>query len=139
MKQLLNYFLLVMCFVSTFLLVVFSTTVVSAEDTYPFKGAILAPTLVVHNKANTSSSSSVTEIAYGSVVDVLEATANNTYKITYDGDKVGYVSRNYVVNLETNTLTESVPGIESYGDYCNTLVSKGFDKSYCPYLYYLHS
>ncbi len=139
MKQLLNYFLLVMCFVSTFLLVVFSTTVVSAEDTYPFKGAILAPTLVVHNKANTSDTSAVTEIAYGSVVDVLSAASNNTYKITYDGDKVGYVSRNYVVNLETNTLTESVPGIESYGDYCNTLVSKGFDKSYCPYLYYLHS
>ncbi len=138
MKQLLNYFLLVMCFVSTFLLVVFSTTIVSAENTYPFKGMISSGTLVVHNKANTSSSSAVTEIAYGTIVDVL-GLENNTYKIIYDGNKNGYVSKNFVINLETNTLTESVPGIETYVDYCNTLVSKGFDNSYCPYLYYLHS
>lgn len=141
MKQLLNYFLLVLCFVSTFLLVVSKPTVVRAEDTYPFKGAILAPTLVVHSKANFSSSSSVTEIAYGTVVDVLEVASGNSsmYKIKYDGDKEGYVSNNYVVNLEKTTLTEDVAGLETYNDYCNTLVGKGFDKSYCPHLYYLHS
>lgn len=139
MKRLLNYFMLVLCIVGTFLLTINSVTMVNAEDTYPYKGAILAPTLVVHNKPNFYASSSVTEIAYGTVVDVLELTTSSMVKIKYDGDSVGYVSKNYVVNLETNTLTESVPGIETYGDYCNSLVSKGFDKSYCPHLYYLHS
>ena len=139
MKRLLNYFMLVLCIVGTFLLTINSVTMVNAAEVYPYKGAILAPTLVVHNKANTSSSSAVTEIAYGTVVDVLESAANNTVKIKYDGDKEGYVSKSYVVNLETNTLTESVSGIETYGDYCNSLVAKGFNKSYCPHLYYLHS
>ena len=138
MKRLLDYFLLILCIVSTFLLTINSVNNVKAAEVYPYKGAILAPTLVVHNKPNTLSSSTVTEIAYGTVVDVLGSDANNTVKIIYDGDKEGYVSKNYVVNLETNTLTESVDGIETYGDYCNGLVTKGFNKSYCPHLYYLH-
>lgn len=139
MKRLLNYFMLVLCIVGTFLLTINSVTMVNAAEVYPYKGAILAPTLVVHNKPNFNSSSSVTEIAYGTVVDVLELTTSSMVKIRYDGDKEGYVSNNYVVNLESNTLTESVPGIETYGDYCNSLVAKGFNKSYCPHLYYLHS
>ncbi len=139
MKRLIYYFVIVLCLFSTFLLILNSTTMVNAAEVYPYKGAILAPTLVVHNKANTSNSSAVTEIAYGTVVDVLGSAENNTVKIIYDGDKEGYVSKNYVINLETNTLTESVDGIETYGDYCNSLVAKGFDKSYCPQLYYLHS
>lgn len=139
MKRLLNYFMLVLCIVGTFLLTINSVTMVNAAEVYPYKGMITSGTLVVHNKANTSSTSSVTEIAFGTIVDVLEATANNTYKITYNGDQVGYVSRSYVDNLEANTLTDSVEGLETYGDYCNSLVAKGFDKSYCPYLYYLHS
>ena len=139
MRRLLNYFILVLCIVSTFLLTVNSVTMVNAAEVYPYKGAILAPTLVVHNKANFNASSSVTEIAYGTVVDVLELATSSMIKIKYDGDKEGYVSKNYVVNLETTTLTESVEGIETYGDYCNSLVSKGFNKSYCPHLYYLHS
>ena len=138
MKRLFNYFLLFVCVFLTFLLTINSVTNVNASEVYPFKGTITAPTLVVHNAANTASSSAVTEIAYGTVVDVT-AISGSMYKITYDTNKEGYVSKNYVTNLETNTLTDSVAGIETYGDYCNSLINKGFDKSYCPYLYYLHS
>ena len=139
MKQLTNYFIFVLCIVSTFLLTINGLTIVSAADVYPYKGTITAPTLVVHDEPNTLASSSVTEIAYGTVVDVVEKVKDkNIVKIKYDTDKEGYVSLSYVTNLDTNTLTESVAGVETYGDYCNTLVSGGFDKSYCPYLYYLH-
>jgi beta-N-acetylglucosaminidase len=143
MKRLLNYFILVLCIVSTFLLTINSVTMVSAAEVYPYKGMITSGTLVVHNKANLSSTSSETEIAFGTVIDVLEkveySKGKYVLKIKYDGEKIGYVSTKYVDNLDANTLTESIEGIETYGDYCNTLVGKGFDKSYCPYLYYLHS
>ena len=118
MKRLLDYFMLVLCIVGTFLLTINSITYVRAEDTYPYKGAILAPTLVVHNKANFNASSSVTEIAYGTVVDVLELATSSMVKIKYDGDKEGYVSKNYVVNLETSTLTESVECHFVHGVFC---------------------
>jgi len=143
MKRLLNYFLLVICFVATLLLVLNTAEMVEAEVEYPFKGAILAPTLVVHNKPNLSKNSNETEVAYGTVVDVLGKQLGTddryVYKIKYNGEKIGYVSPTYVINLEANTLTDDVSGIETYADYCNTLVGKGFDKSYCPQLYYLHS
>ena len=139
MKQFINYVMFVSCFLFTLLVVVSSTLNVKAEDVYPFKGAITSATLVVHDKPNTLSSSSVTEIAYGTVVDVLEKVKDkNIYKIKYNLDKEGYVASKYVVDLKANTLTESVEGVETYENYCNTLVTKGFDKSYCPYLYYLH-
>ena len=139
MKQMINYFILLLCVVGSFLLTISSVSMVNAAEVFPYKGTITAPTLVVHDKPNTSSSSAVTEVAYGTVVEVLANDSNNTVKVKYDGDKIGYVSKSYVTNLDTNTLTEDVSGIETYNDYCNSLISKGFDKSYCPYLYYLHS
>lgn len=141
MKRLLNYFMLVLCIVGTFLLTISSVTMVNAAEVYPYKGMITSGTLSVHSTPDYNASSTVTEIAFGTVVDVLGkySEKSSLVKIQYDGDKIGYVSGNYIDNLEANTLTENVEGIETYGDYCNTLVSKGFDKSYCPYLYYLHS
>lgn len=138
MKQLVNYFLFVLCIVSTFLLTINSLTMVRAAEVYPYKGAITSATLTVHSTPDYKDSSYVTELAYGTVVDVLEKVGDTLNKIKYDGNKVGYVSGNYLINLESITLTEDVEGVEKYEDYCNILITKGFDKSYCPYLYYLH-
>ena len=106
MKRLLEYFVLVLSIVGTFLFAVYSVSYVRAEDTYPYKGMIVSGTLVVHDKANTSSSSSVTEIAFGTIVDVLEATANNTYKITYKILKPNSISR-YVVDFPHEVSNDS--------------------------------
>ena len=95
MKRLLNYFLLVVCFVATLLLVLNTSLVVEADIEYPFKGAITSGTLVVHNAPNTLESSYETEIAYGTVVDVLEkVSGKNLYKIKYNDNLIGYVSSN---------------------------------------------
>ncbi len=139
MNRVINYFLFFFCIIGTYLITLNGMKIVNAAEEYPYKGAISSATLVVHNQPNTLSSSSVTEIAYGTVVDVVEkVSGKNIVKIKYDGDKEGYVSSNFVVNLDANTLTENVEGFETYDEYCNVLVSSGFDKSYCPYLYYLH-
>ena len=94
--------------------------------------------LVVHNKANTNSNSAVTELAFGTGVKVT-GKSGNMYKITYDTNKTGYVSANYVINVDAGKRTTNVSGIETYDNYCNSLISKGFDRSYCQYLYHLHS
>lgn len=144
MNRIINYFLFVLCLVSTFILTINSLTLVEASEAYPYKGAITSGTLTVHSTPDYYDSSYVTELAYGTVVDVLERHKNSSgkdtsiVKIQYDGDKIGYVSGNFLVNLDASTLTLDAPGLETYNDYCNTLVTNGFDKSYCPYLYHLH-
>ena len=138
MNKLMHYFLFILCIVSTFLLTINSLTMVSASEVYPYKGAITSATLTVHSTPDYLDKSYVTELAYGSVVEVLEKVGETLTKIKYDGDKIGYVSGNYLINLGDITLTDNVEGFETYEEYCNTLVTKGFDKSYCPYLYRLH-
>ncbi len=137
MKKIFRILLVVFMIASTLLLMMNGLVNVNAADTYPFKGTISSATLVVHNAPNYSDSSYVTELAYGTVVDVLGKNSG-LYKIQYDTDKIGYVSPNYVINVDNSVLTTDYEGVEKYNDYCNTLVSGGFDKSYCPYLYYLH-
>ena len=139
MKRFINYVMFVSCFIFTLLIVVSSTLNVKAEDVYPFKGSVSSSTLVVHSTPDTDPESYVTEIAYGTVVEVLEkVTDKKIYKVRYDEDKIGYISSTYVFNLDASTLTEDQEGFETYKDYCDGLVVKGFDDSYCPYLYYLH-
>lgn len=136
MKKIINLFIIFLFCIGTILLSI-KLENISAAAKYPFTGLISADSLVVHSKANTEADTEVTELAYGTKVNVT-GSSNGMYKITYDTNKVGYVSDNYVVNYDAGILTTDVKGIETYDNYCNSLVSKGFDRSYCQYLYYLH-
>ncbi len=136
MKKIINLFIIFLFCIGTILLSI-KLENISAAAQYPFTGLISADSLVVHSKANTEADTEVTELAYGTKVNVT-GSSNGMYKITYDTNKVGYVSDNYVVNYDAGILTTDVKGIETYDNYCNSLVSKGFDRSYCQYLYYLH-
>lgn len=118
-------------------LLIFPLLTVLAQN-YPFNGMIYADALVIHNAPNSLSSTSVVELAYGTKVKVLAEDKNNTYKIQYD-NTIGYASRSYIINIDTNTLKWSAAGVEPYGEYCNMLKNSGFPESYCPNLYYLHS
>ena len=107
-------------------------------DSYPFTGIITADSAVIHNAANYDNSSAVTELAYGMRVTVTGLT-NSMYIINYDGGKTGYVAKTLVVNLDSNTTTSNLAGVETYAEYCGKLGTLGFPESYCPYLYYLHA
>ena len=138
-----NKFLKYVC--STFLGILFfllclNIRIVGASEIYPFEGLINADALGVHSTDDFKEASTVTELAYGARVTVTGINeTGNRYIIKYDGDKVGYVSSNYVTNVTANTLTSDVEGVETYRNYCDSLIAKGFIESYCPYLYYLHS
>lgn len=136
MKQSMVYMLYIVCFISC--LAIFSDKVFAAEK-FPFNGMITADALGVHDKKNYKADSEVTQLSYGTKVVVTAQATSSMYEIKYEDNKIGYVSDNYVINVDTQLLTTDVSGIETYKDYCNTLVSKGFVESYCPYLYYLHS
>ena len=107
-------------------------------NVYPFNGVIIADSLILHSEANTSNASATTQVAYGSRVKVLSE-SNNMYLIEFDNGQQGYGSKSYILNVDSYTTTSDAPGVESYADYCNTLKSKNFPESYCPYLYYIHS
>ena len=136
MKKIISFILVLFFIVGTVLLSL-RLEVINAAVNYPFEGMTYGDSLVVHSKADTSDNTAVTELVYGTKVQVIGKT-NNMYKIVYDNNKTGYVSANYVLNYEGGMLTSNVSGIETYNNYCNSLVSKGFDRSYCKYLYYLH-
>lgn len=136
MKKIIKFLLIILFLVGTFLLSI-KLEFISAAEKYPFNGIINADSLVVRSEAS-NSASAMTELAYGTRFKVLEA-SGNFYKINFDDNKVGYVLSKYVINVDSNTLTEDVSGIEPYKDYCDSLKKKGFLDSYCPYLYYLHS
>lgn len=135
MKKILCYVFLILFVIGTFLLS-WNAPIANAAEVYPFNGVLVADSLVVHSTS--SGNNPITELAYGTKVIVTQK-ENNRYKITYDTDKTGYVASSYVINVDANILTTDVDGIETYNDYCNSLIAKGFVKSYCPYLYYLHS
>ena len=110
-----------------------------AEENYPFEAIIVSNDgLVVNEESNYSTF--VTELAYGTRFTVLGKTGK-MYKIQYEGGKNGYVSSSssVVQKLSDHVLTTDYSGIETYNDYCNSLVQAGFPTSYCPYLYNLHS
>lgn len=136
MKKIIKCFLILLFGIGTILLSI-KLEIINAAVNYPFEGMTYGDSLVVHSKADTSDNTAVTELVYGTKVQVTGKT-NNMYKIVYDNNKTGYVSANYVLNYEGGMLTSNVSGIETYDNYCNSLVSKGFDRSYCKYLYYLH-
>ena len=89
-------------------------------DSYPFTGIITADSAVIHNAANYDNSSAVTELAYGMRVTVTGVTGS-MYIINYDGGKTGYVSKKLVVNLDSNTTTSNISGVETYSEYCGKL------------------
>lgn len=132
----------VLLFLILFVSFSFANLKIVKAETYPFTGQIVSGTLVVHSAANYSDSSAMEEIAYGTKVKVLKAVSNsagNFYQIEYE-NKSGYVAKSYVINYDDSIKTDNsnVNGIESYSNYCNTLMNQGFPNSYCPYLYKLH-
>lgn len=137
MKKIIKCFLILLFGIGTILLSI-KLEIINAAENYPYNGMTTGDSLVVHNKANTNSNSAVTELAFGTGVKVT-GKSGNMYKITYDTNKTGYVSANYVINVDAGKKTTNVSGIETYDNYCNSLISKGFDRSYCQYLYHLHS
>lgn len=137
MKKIIKCFLILLFGIGTILLSI-KLEIINAAENYPYNGMTTGDSLVVHNKANTNSNSAVTELAFGTGV-MVTGKSGNMYKITYDTNKTGYVSANYVINVDAGKRTTNVSGIETYDNYCNSLISKGFDRSYCQYLYHLHS
>lgn len=136
MKKLFLYLLLTLFTIGTFFI---SLKVVEVKaSVYPFNGMLVGDASVIHITPDTYSSSAVTELAYGTRVKVV-GEDGNMYKIEYDNGVIGYVAKSLTLNVDSQTLTSSVDGIENYSDYCTMLGQKGFPESYCPYLYYLHS
>lgn len=139
MKKIISFILLIL-FVTGTILLSFSSFIVRADAVYPYNGIITADSLVIY-KGSTTSSGVLTELVYGTSVEVLADASTNFYKISFDNGTIGYTWKSYVTNVDSSRLTTNSTsnGIESYTDYCNSLVSKGFEQSYCPYLYYLHN
>ena len=132
-----KYLLFIMFFVFVLLLSMKTKIDVGAAESYPFNGTVSVDSLVVHS-SNSFSSSSLTELVYGSKVQVL-GTSGSFYKIKYDNNSIGYVSSSTIINMDTNKKTNNISNSDTYNNYCNMLKNKGFDSTYCPYLYYLHS
>lgn len=139
MKKMLNILFIVLFIIGTILLSSY-VPMANASGIFPFNGIISADSLVVY-KGTTTDSGVLTELAYGTDVVVLEDATTKFYKISFDNGTIGYTWKSYIINVDNAVLTSDAPGsgVESYSTYCNSLVSSGFDKSYCPYLYYLHS
>ncbi len=139
MKKVLNVLLIILFIIGTILLS-WNAPIARAAEVFPFNGIINADSLVVY-KGTTTDSGVLTELAYGTDVVVLEDATTKFYKISFDNGTIGYTWKSYIINVDNSVLTSdaSGSGVESYSTYCNSLVSAGFDKSYCPYLYYLHS
>ena len=136
MKKMIKY----MLFLVVAITVIFSSYKIEssfAEEIYPFDG-IISNADGANVNSGPNSGSYVAEIAYGTRFTV-DGKSGNFYHIVYDSGKTGYVAQGLVTNLNSNMLTNDVPGIESYRSYCDSLIMGGFTESYCPYLYYLHS
>lgn len=139
MKKIFSYFILILFVIGTVLLGL-NTRIANASEEYPFNGIVNADSLVVY-KGTTTSSGTLTELAYGTTIKVLGNASSSFYKISFDNGTIGYTWKSYIINVDNAMLSSdaSGSGIEKYNDYCNSLFTLGFDKSYCPYLYYLHS
>ena len=139
MKKVINIFMLIL-FITGTILLTWSITPAKASEVFPFNGIINADSLVVYKGVDTKSGV-LTELAYGTSVTVLEDASTKFYKISFDNGTVGYTWKSYIINVDNSRMTTDATGsgVETYEAYCNKLVTDGFDKSYCPYLYYLHS
>ena len=138
MKKVINIFMLIL-FITGTILLTWSITPAKASEVFPFNGIINADSLVVYKGVDTKSGV-LTELAYGTSVTVLEDASTKFYKISFDNGTVGYTWKAYIINVDNSRMTTDATGsgVETYEAYCNKLVTDGFDKSYCPYLYYLH-
>lgn len=80
-------------------------------------------------KTASSSGTLIETLTLGANVTIL-GTSGDFYKIKYYGEKIGYISKDYVI--KKSDVTASDP------EYEKVLKSKGFPDSYIPYLVYLH-
>ena len=105
-----------------------------------FDARVNSTTLNVRKNASSSSSSKALLI-YGENLKILSsADAGNGcndewYRVSYQNSQTGYVCSTYVkryIDLTDNTESEENT------EYCNSLMSAGFPKSYCPYLIKMH-
>ena len=87
-----------LCFTFLLLLIIslYSNSEEVIANSFPFNGLIYADALVMRSEAS-NSSSKVTEIVYGSRVNVT-GESGKFYKVTYDG-KAGYILKSYVLNV----------------------------------------
>ncbi|HOZ89083.1 MAG TPA: SH3 domain-containing protein, partial [Bacilli bacterium] len=76
-----------------------------------------------------TSYSAITSLIYGTDITIIER-SGSWYKIIYDGAAQGWVSGTYVDILSDITYTDEA--------YCNSLVTAGFNSTYCPYLSKIH-
>ena len=139
MKNFIKYSFFMFFVISSFLFIM-NIKLVNAAEVYPYQGIINADSLVVY-KGTKTSSGVLTELAYGTTITVLENASDSFYKISFDNGTIGYTWKSYITDVGSARLTTNAngSGIETYDDYCNKLITNGFDKSYCSYLYYLHS
>ncbi len=72
-----------------------------------------------------------TELEYLGSVKATSDCSAGWYKVKYYTNKIGYICKTYVDRYSAVTASNTT--------YCNTLKSKGFPASYCPYLTYLHN
>lgn len=80
-------------------------------------------------KTASSSGTLIETLTLGANVTIL-GTSGNFYKIKYYGEKIGYISKDYVIKKSDVTATDE--------EYEKVLKAKGFPDSYIPYLVYLH-
>ena len=128
-------FVMIFCLASFFLVFSIKEEPLAAES-FPFEGMVTGDSLVIYNAASYSDAGKVTELVFGTKVQVLSAVSNkngNFYKIKYDGNKEGYTAKSYIINYKAYASTSG-----DYRTYCDSLLAKGFLESYCPQLYYLH-
>lgn len=130
-------------FIFSFVTLSFKLEDIWAAENFPFNGIIHADAAVVYGE-NVKNGAKATELAYGTRIKVKNLVKNsinnycsNVYEVEYDGN-IGYICSGLVTNVDINTTTSDMVGVEKYQDYCTTLKDQGFPESYCPYLYYLH-
>lgn len=139
MKKFFSYMFFIL-FVTSLFLISLNINVKNtyASNVFPYNGLINADSLVVYSSTNTNDSNAVTELAYGTRINVLEEVTPSLSKISYDGN-IGYTWTKFIINVDTITSTVDMPGVETYAEYSNILRSNGFPDSYHPYLYYMHA
>lgn len=146
MKKFFKCLFIVVFFLSFVLFLYSKQERVEAATSYPFQGIIHADSLVVYSDTQ---GTKVTELAYGTKVVVTASggslkngsstICSSSYKFTYDTDKTGYACASLITNVDTSIKKDNISSGDTYDLYCTSLKSQGFDESYCPYLYYLHS
>ena len=87
--------------------------------TYPFEGMVNADSLVIKD-GTTSKANKITELVFGSKVTVI-GESGNYYQISFDGGKIGYTSKTYVLDIKKFASTSG-----DYKNYCASLIKIGF-------------